>query len=125
MARFDERSLQWTDVLGRFEARSHQRHLRDALAFIGRLKDEGRRFWPDGSAQLARQAAVVSGELLKQLAATEEEFGLLSAAPPPPLELAMDEEPRVGIDLDTPDTLAEARRLCGVPPPTGRRSGIC
>ena len=29
-------------------------HLRDALAVIGRLKDEGRRFWPDGSAQLSR-----------------------------------------------------------------------
>ena len=28
--------------------------MRDALAFIGRLKDEGRRFWPDGSTQLCR-----------------------------------------------------------------------
>ena len=29
----------------------------------------------------------------------------------------MDDEPIVRIDLDTPDTLAEGRRLCGVPDP--------
>ena len=54
MARFDERSLQWIDIIGRFEARSHPSHVRDALAFISRLKGEGRRFWPDGSTQLIR-----------------------------------------------------------------------
>ena len=62
---------------------------------------------------------VVAGELLKELAAaTEEELGLRSVLRRhPPLELAMDDEPIVRIDLDTPDTLAEGRRLCGVPDP--------
>ena len=62
---------------------------------------------------------VVSGELLEELAAaTEEELGLRSVLRRhPPLELAMDDEPIVRIDLDTPDTLAEGRRLCGVPEP--------
>ena len=54
MAPFDKRPLQWTDILGRFEACSHQTHVHDALGLIGRLKDEGRRFWPDGSSQLCR-----------------------------------------------------------------------
>ena len=54
MPRFDERPLQWIDVLGRFEEHSHQRHFREARAFIGRLKDEGRRHWPVGSKRLAR-----------------------------------------------------------------------
>ena len=54
MPRFDERPLQWIDVLGRFEASSHQTHVHDALALIGRLKDEGRTFWPEGSSQVGR-----------------------------------------------------------------------
>ena len=54
MPRFDERPLQWTDVLGRFEEHSHQRHFRDAWALTGRLKDEGRDHWQVGSEQLAR-----------------------------------------------------------------------
>ena len=54
MARFDKRPLEWTDILGRFEGSSHQTHLHHTLGLIGRLKDEGRRFWPDGSSQLGR-----------------------------------------------------------------------
>ena len=54
MPRFDERTLQWIDVLGRFEKHSHQRHFREAWALIGILQDEGRSHWPDGSEQLAR-----------------------------------------------------------------------
>ena len=54
MARFDERPLQWTDILGRFEAHSHQTHTHNTLGLIGSLKDLGRTFWPDGSDQLRR-----------------------------------------------------------------------
>ena len=54
MARFDERPLQWTDILGRFEANSHQTHTHNTLGLIGTLKDLGRTFWPDGSDQLRR-----------------------------------------------------------------------
>ena len=54
MARFDERPLQWTDILGRFEAHSHQTHTHNTLGLIGTLKDLGRTFWPDGSDQLRR-----------------------------------------------------------------------
>ena len=54
MPKFDERPLQWIDVLGRFEERSHQRHFREAWALTRRLKDEGREHWPIGSEQLVR-----------------------------------------------------------------------
>ena len=54
MARYDERPLQLTDILGRFEAHPHQIHVHHALGLIGRLEDEGRRFWPEGSEQLQR-----------------------------------------------------------------------
>ena len=54
MARFDERPLQWTDILGRFEAYSHQTHTHNTLGLIGGLKDQGRTFWPSGSRQLRR-----------------------------------------------------------------------
>ena len=54
MARFDERPLQWTDILGRFEAHSHQTHSHQTFGLIGALKDLGRTFWPNGSTQLRR-----------------------------------------------------------------------
>ncbi len=57
MARYEERSPQWIDIIEPFEARSHQEHAHDALACIGRLKDEGRRFWSEGSPQLGRWEA--------------------------------------------------------------------
>ena len=43
MSRYHERQLQWTDVIGRFEA-GHSDHIHRALAVIGSLKDEGVRF---------------------------------------------------------------------------------
>jgi molybdenum cofactor cytidylyltransferase len=59
---------------------------------------------------------VLRGGLLGELAAaTEAQQGLrgvLSAHPP--RLLAMDDEPVVRLDLDTPDTLDDARRLLGV-----------
>ena len=62
---------------------------------------------------------VVDGSLLEELAAAnEEDLGLRAILRRhPPLQLPMDDEPIVRIDLDTPDTLAEGRRLCGVPDP--------
>ena len=54
MARFDERPLQLTDILGRFESDSHQTHIRNALGLIGRLKDHGREFWDEDSDQFLR-----------------------------------------------------------------------
>ena len=54
VARFDERPLHWTDILGRFEAHSHQTHIHSAMGLIGGLKDIGRNFWPEGSPQLSR-----------------------------------------------------------------------
>ncbi len=64
---------------------------------------------------------VLRGSLLGALAsATEAAQGLrgVLAAHPPRL-VAMDDEPVVRLDLDTPDTLDEARRLLGVQGPTG------
>ena len=40
--------------MGRFEGRSHADHLRDALGLVGRLKDEGARFFEKDSEQLHR-----------------------------------------------------------------------
>ena len=56
---------------------------------------------------------VVSGALIPELlAAREETLGLRAVVEAhPPLVVAMDSEPVVRIDLDTPDTLEEARRL--------------
>ena len=52
MARFADRPLQWSDVIGRFEAKSNAEHVRNALGLIGRLKDEGRKFWDADSKEL-------------------------------------------------------------------------
>ena len=54
MARYADRPLQWSDVLGRFEAKSSAEHARNALGLIGRLKDEGRKFWDTDSEQLKK-----------------------------------------------------------------------
>lgn len=61
----------------------------------------------------------LDGALLEELAAaSEEELGLRSVLRRhPPRRLPMDDEPIVRLDLDTPDALAEGRRLCGVPAP--------
>lgn len=62
---------------------------------------------------------VVDGSLLEELAgANEADLGLRAILQRhPPLHVPMDDEPIVRIDLDTPDTLSEGRRLCGVPDP--------
>ena len=54
MARFADRPLQWSDVIGRFEAKSSAEHARDALGLIGRLNDEGRKFWDADSEELGK-----------------------------------------------------------------------
>ncbi len=54
MPRYKERQLQWMDIIGRFEAQSHSDHSRKALGLVGRLKDEGARFFDEGSEQLRR-----------------------------------------------------------------------
>ena len=54
MARFADRPLQWSDVIGRFEAKSSAEHARNALGLIGRLTDEGRKFWDTDSKELAK-----------------------------------------------------------------------
>jgi CTP:molybdopterin cytidylyltransferase MocA len=68
---------------------------------------------------------VVAGRLLAELADVQEEtLGLravLERHPPHPL--VMDNEPVVRLDLDTPDTLEEARRLLGIEGAGGVRGG--
>ncbi len=56
------------------------------------------------------------GSLLAELAAvTEQTLGLRDVlARHEPALLAMDDEPVVRLDLDTPDSLDEGRRLLGV-----------
>ncbi len=54
MPRYNERQLQWMDIIGRFEAQSHSAHFHNARGSIERLKDEGARFWDEGSKQLRR-----------------------------------------------------------------------
>lgn len=62
---------------------------------------------------------VVAGALLEELAATTEARlglrGVLDAHPP--RLVAMDDEPVVRIDLNTPELLTEGRRMFGVPDP--------
>ena len=54
MAKYDSRPLQWTDILGRFEAHSHQTHTHNTLGLIGALQDRSRTFWPEESPQRQR-----------------------------------------------------------------------
>ena len=52
--RFNERHGQLIDLVKRFEAEPSSTHAYNALAAIGRLKDDGATFWNEGSKQLAR-----------------------------------------------------------------------
>ncbi len=52
--RFKERRPQSMDFVGRFEAKPSSIHTYNALAAIGRLKDDGANFWEEGSDQLSR-----------------------------------------------------------------------
>ena len=54
MPRYNDRPLEWTDIIGRFEASPSSTHVYYALGYIGRLRDEGRRFWGEDSSQLKR-----------------------------------------------------------------------
>lgn len=65
------------------------------------------------------------GALLEELAAASEtELGLRAVLQRhSPRQLVMDDEPIVRLDLDTPGTLDQARRLCGVPAPAGSSAG--
>ena len=67
----------------------------------------------------AGHPVVVAGSLLDELAqATEQQLGLRGVLEShPPRRLAMDGEPVVRVDLDTPEALSEGRRLFGVPDP--------
>ena len=44
MPRFEQRQLQWTDIIERFEAKSHSEHVNHACGMIERLRSEGDRF---------------------------------------------------------------------------------
>ena len=50
--RFNERHGRLIDYVDRFEAKPSSTHARNALAAIGRLKDDGAIFWKEGSSQL-------------------------------------------------------------------------
>ena len=52
--RFNERKFKLIDLVDRFEAESSSTHVRNALAAIGRLQDDGAIFWDEGSDQLTR-----------------------------------------------------------------------
>jgi molybdenum cofactor cytidylyltransferase len=87
---------------------------------IDRLLDAMARGRPEAAQPSYRGSAghpvVLRGSLLDELCdATDDSLGLrgiLEAHPALPVE--MDDEPVVRLDLDTPDTLAEARRLLDV-----------
>ena len=52
--RFKDRHLKLIDLIERFESKSSSTHAYNALAAIGRLKDDGAIFWDEGSDQLTR-----------------------------------------------------------------------
>lgn len=52
--RYNERSLQPIDLIGRFEAKSSADHCYDAIATLQRLRDDGRRYWRSDPEALKR-----------------------------------------------------------------------
>ena len=54
MPLFEERQLQWMDIMERFEAKPHSEHVYNARGFIERLKSEGDRFLKREPKQLRR-----------------------------------------------------------------------
>ena len=54
MPRDTKRKLRLTDVIERFEGRSHAERFRNARGIIGRLKEEGSKLWCDESSQFIR-----------------------------------------------------------------------
>ena len=83
---------------------------------VGELRSSGAEAVQPSYLGTAGHPVVVAGNLLEELAAVSEETlglrGVLDRHPP--RLLAMDDEPLVRLDLDTPDTLEEGRRLLGV-----------
>lgn len=53
MPRYEERPIEWSDVIGRFEALPSSHHARNALGIIGRLGDEGANYWNSDSNELS------------------------------------------------------------------------
>lgn len=85
-------------------------------ALVAELRTSGAEAVQPSYQGKAGHPVVVSGALIPDLiAAREETEGLRTVLQAhPPRVLAMDNEPLVRIDLDTPDLLDEARRLLGV-----------
>ena len=54
MPRYSERRLHLRDLVPRFEKKPSSTHLRNALAAIERLRDDGRNFFEKGSPELSR-----------------------------------------------------------------------
>ena len=54
MPRFKQRQLQWTDIVERFEAKSHSEHVHHAHGLIERLRSEGERFLKRNPDQIHR-----------------------------------------------------------------------
>ena len=52
--RYGRRRLQLRDLVPRFEKKPSSTHVRNALAAIERLRDEGKALWPEGSKELFR-----------------------------------------------------------------------
>ena len=85
---------------------------------VAHLHDSGAEAVQPSYRGKAGHPVVLSGSLIPELiAATEESLGMRAILDRhPPRLLPMDDEPVVRLDLDTPDTLEEARRMLGVTP---------
>ncbi len=83
---------------------------------VAELRDSGAEAVQPSFGGRAGHPVVLAGALLEELAAVREETQGLRALRErhPPRLLAMDDEPVVRIDLDTPESLDEGRRLLGV-----------
>jgi CTP:molybdopterin cytidylyltransferase MocA len=83
---------------------------------VAELRDSGAEAVQPSFGGRAGHPVVLAGALLDELAAVREETQGLRAVRDrhPPRLLAMEDEPLVRIDLDTPESLDEGRRLLGV-----------
>ena len=54
MPRYSERRLHLRDLVPRFEKEPSSTHSRNALEAIGRLRDDGTSFWPEGADEFSR-----------------------------------------------------------------------
>ena len=83
---------------------------------VEELRSTGAESVQPGHRGKAGHPVVLTGSLLPELAAASDRtLGLRGVLEQhPPRRLAMDDEPVVRLDLDTPDSLDEGRRLLGV-----------